>query len=112
MLVGRESEQLTIERLLAGARVGRSGVLVLTGDPGIGKTSLLEHARTLAAGMRTVTARGVEAEREVAFGGLYEICAPLLDLLGELPSPQAEALEVSLAMRAGPAPQRFAVGAA
>ena len=85
---------------------------MLSGEPGIGKTTLLDHARVLAAGMRTLTARGVEAEREVAFGGLHQICAPLLDLLAELPPPQAEALEVALAIRAGPAPQRFAVGAA
>ena len=65
MLVGREVEQRVIEQLLAGARVGDSGVLVISGDPGIGKTRLLDHARALAAAMRVLSARGVEAEREV-----------------------------------------------
>ena len=112
MLVGREVEQRVIEQLLAGARVGDSGVLVISGDPGIGKTGLLDHARTRATAMRVLAARGVEAEREVTFGGLHQVCAPLLPLLDELPGPQAEALAVALALRAGPTPARFAVGAA
>jgi DNA-binding CsgD family transcriptional regulator len=112
VLVGREGERRTLERLLAGARVGSSGVLVITGEPGIGKTSLLEHARRQAGGMRVLTARGVEAEREVAYGGISQLCTPLLSLLDELPSPQGEALGVALALREGARPERFAVGAA
>ena len=101
-----------IERLLAGARVGDSGVLVITGEPGIGKTALLDAARTGAAGTRTVSARGVEEEHEVAFSGLHQLCAPLLGEVEELPAPQAEALAVALSLRSGPTPERFAVGAA
>ncbi|GAB3442654.1 LuxR family transcriptional regulator [Phycicoccus ginsengisoli] len=112
MLVGRESELLVLERLLAGARVGDSGVLVVSGEPGIGKTALLEHARRHTEGMRVLTARGVEAEHEVAFGGLSQLLTPLLHLLPDLPAPQAEALGVALALRDGPRPERFAVGAA
>ncbi|TPG14006.1 LuxR C-terminal-related transcriptional regulator [Pedococcus bigeumensis] len=112
MLVGREVEQRVIEQLLAGARVGDSGVLVISGDPGIGKTGLLAHTRARATAMRVLSARGVEAEREVTFGGLHQVCAPLLPLLDELPGPQAEALAVALAVRSGPTPARFAVGAA
>lgn len=112
MLVGRETERRTIERLLAGARVGDSGVLVITGEPGIGKTALLDAARTGAAGTRTVSARGVEEEHEVAFSGLHQLCAPLLGEIEELPAPQAEALAVALSLRSGPTPERFAVGAA
>lgn len=112
MLVGRGTERRTIERLLAAARVGSSGVLVIAGEPGIGKTSLLDAARAEATGMRAVSVRGVDEEREVAFSGLDRLCAPLLALTEELPAPQAEALAVALALRAGPAPERFAVGAA
>lgn len=110
--MGRLTEQRAIERLLAGARVGDSGVLVVSGDPGLGKTALLDHARDRAAGMRLLDVRGVEAEREVAFGGLHQLCLPLLGLLDGLPQPQAEALAVVLALERGPAPERFAVGAA
>ncbi len=112
VLVGRGAERQTIGRLLAGARVGDSGVLVLVGDAGIGKTSLLEDALSTAGGMRIISARGVEAEREVAFSGLHQLCASLLGVLDELPAPQAEALAVALALRKGPTPERFAVGAA
>ena len=112
MLVGREGERRTLERLLAGARVGTSGVLVITGEPGIGKTALLAEARNLAAGMRVLSVRGVESEQGLAFGALHQLCAPLLGLLPELPRPQAEALGVALALEGGPRPERFAVGAA
>ena len=112
MLVGRGSEQRTIERLLAGARVGDSGVLVITGEPGIGKSSLLEAAYAATSGMRTVSVRGVTQEREVAFSGLHQLCAPLLGMADVLPAPQAEALAVALALRTGQTPERFAVGAA
>ncbi len=112
MLVGRVAERQTIRRLLAGARVGDSGVLVVVGEPGIGKTSLLEDALSVVEGMRVVTTRGVDAEREVAFSGLHQVCAPLLGVLDELPTPQSEALGVALALRSGPTPERFAVGVA
>jgi predicted ATPase len=92
--------------------VGSSGVLVITGEPGIGKTALLAEARELAAGMRVLSVRGVEAEQGLAFGGLHQLCAPLLGLLAELPPPQAEALGVALALKDGARPERFAVGAA
>jgi DNA-binding CsgD family transcriptional regulator len=112
VLVGREAELQVLERLLAGARVGDSGVLVVVGEAGIGKTSLLTEVRRRTEGMHVLTARGLEAEREVAFGGLSQLCTPLLGLLDELPPPQAEALGVALALREGPRPERFAVGAA
>ena len=112
MLVGRVAEQRAIERLLAGARVGDSGVLVISGDPGLGKTALLEQIPELSGEMRVLVVRGVEAEREVAFGGLHQLCTPLLALLDGLPQPQADALAVVLALKGGPVPERFAVGAA
>ncbi len=112
MFIGRARERRTIARLLAGARLGDSGALVIAGDPGIGKTSLLELARTGVTGTQTISARGVEEEREIAFSGLHQLCAPLLGQIDELPGPQAEALAVALSLRSGPTPERFAVGAA
>ncbi|HJR38916.1 MAG TPA: LuxR C-terminal-related transcriptional regulator [Nocardioidaceae bacterium] len=112
MLVGRQAEQLVIDRLVAGARIGQSGVLVLTGEPGIGKTALLDYAVGLTEAMRVLRVTGTEPEKDVGFGGLLQLVQPALHLLDHIPAPQAEALEVALALREGPAPDRFAVGAA
>lgn len=112
MLVGRETERRMIERLVAGARVGSSGVLLITGEPGIGKTALVDDAVRHADGMRVLRARGTEAEREVPFGGLLQLLRPALDLLDRIPGPQRDALAAALALRPGPPGDRFAVGAA
>ncbi|TFV99839.1 ATP-binding protein [Leifsonia flava] len=112
MLLGRAAERQAIERLLAGARVGDGGALVITGDPGIGKSALLDAVRSTTAGMLVITVRGAEAEHEVPFAGLHQLCAPLSGLIPDLAAPQADALGVALALRDGPAPGRFAVGAA
>ena len=68
MLIGREPERKIVDALVAGARIGHSGVLVITGEAGIGKTSLLEYAAERAGGMRLLKASGAEAERGVGFG--------------------------------------------
>ncbi|MEL4317517.1 AAA family ATPase [Leifsonia sp. YIM 134122] len=112
MLLGRDAERQAIERLLAGARVGDGGALVITGDPGIGKSALLDAVRSTTAGMLVISVRGAEAEHEVPFAGLHQLCAPLSGLISDLAVPQAGALGVALALRDGPAPGRFAVGAA
>ena len=112
MLVGRESERRMIERLVAGARVGTSGVLVITGEPGIGKTALIEEAVALAADMRVLWARGTEAEREVPFGGLLQLLRPAISDIDRIPAPQRDALASALALRDGVPGDRFAVGAA
>ncbi|WP_130780334.1 AAA family ATPase, partial [Cellulomonas biazotea] len=113
MLVGRERERQVIRALTAAARVGEGGTLVVVGEAGIGKTALLRDATAEAAthGMRTLQAQGVEAEREVPFGGLLQLLRPVLDHLDALPAPQAEALGAALALRPGSAGERFAVGA-
>jgi len=111
MLIGRESERRVIEPLIAGARVGQSGVLVLVGEAGIGKTALLDWAASQGAGMAILRATGIEAEREVPFGGLLQLLRPVLDLIDGLPAPQADALAAALALRAASAGDRFAVGA-
>ena len=70
MLLGREQERLALDRVMASARLGRSAVLALVGEPGIGKTSLLEYAAENAAGLRLLRARGVKSETNVPFAGL------------------------------------------
>jgi len=116
VLTGRESERSRVERLVVGARAGRGGALLVHGEPGIGKTALLEHARSLAAAgdppLRVLDARGYETESEITFTGLYDLVAPLLDLRDRLPPAQAIALGQALALDAEGTPDRFAVPAA
>jgi DNA-binding CsgD family transcriptional regulator len=112
MLLGRDQERDELERLLAGAREGQSGVLVLVGEPGIGKSALLDELAGSARDMRVLRARGIESEAQVPFGGLFELLRPALVALDRIPAPQAEALETALALRPGHAQDRFAVGAA
>ncbi|MGR6998522.1 LuxR family transcriptional regulator [Yinghuangia aomiensis] len=101
-----------LERHLAKVRGGRSAVLVLRGEAGIGKTALLEYAGDRAEGFRVVRAAGVEAEMELAFGGVHQLCAPFLGHLGRLPDPQRTALETAFGISAGTPPDRFLVGLA
>ena len=112
MLLGREQERREIELALRQARSGASARLALVGEPGIGKTALLDHAAELAAGMRVLRARGVESEAEIPFASLLELLRPALGMLERIPEPQAVALEAALALRPGREQERFAVGAA
>ena len=112
MLLGRDDERLALDRLIAQARQGRSGVVALVGEPGIGKTSLLEHAAQHAEGMRVLRARGIQSESEVPFAGLAELLRPALVALDRIPPPQASALAGALALEPATAQDRFAVGAA
>ncbi len=98
MLVGRKSERARIDRLLAGAREGESGVLVLTGEPGIGKSALCGYACAEAGGMRVLRSRSVESEAELAFAALGDLFRPVLDLFDALPPPQKAALDGALAV--------------
>jgi AAA ATPase domain len=110
MLVGREAEQRRIDQLLRQAAAGRSGVLALRGDPGIGKTALLDYAGSRAGSMRVLRATGIEAENELAFAGLYSLLYPVADYVKALPEPQAAALRSALGLGRG-APDRLAVAA-
>src|SRR4029077_21121611 len=89
MVLGRELGRAAIERLLADARVGTSGVLVVSGEPGIGKSALLAyaHAAAGAGGMRVLSARGIEREAAIPFGGLLELLRPVLGHIEQLPAP-------------------------
>ena len=100
-------------RLLEDARTGVSGVLVIVGDAGIGKSALLAYAEENATGMNVLRARGVQSEAHIPFAGLFELLRPALPWISQVPDPQATALESALALRpAASAPGRFAVGAA
>jgi DNA-binding CsgD family transcriptional regulator len=112
MLLDRTAEREALGRLLEGARAGRSGVLVVRGEPGVGKTALLEDAVASAAGLRIARAAGVESEMELPYAALQQLCAPMLDRLEQLPGPQRDALGVAFGLRAGGAPDRFLVGLA
>ncbi|HST56207.1 MAG TPA: AAA family ATPase [Solirubrobacteraceae bacterium] len=112
MLLGRKDERLALDRLLAQARAGRSGVLALVGEPGIGKTALLEHAAASADGMRVLRSRGIESEAVIPFAGLAELLGPALSALDRIPAPQATALAGALALGPAGARDRFAIGAA
>jgi DNA-binding CsgD family transcriptional regulator len=112
VLLGREQERLAIHRVLAEARAGHSGVLALVGEPGIGKTALLEYAVKESGGMRVLHARGVESEAEVPFAGLAVLLRAALTCIDRIPAPQAQALSGALALGPARSVDRFAIGAA
>lgn len=111
-LRGRSSECEVLERLISGARSGQSQVLVLRGEAGIGKTALLEYVSERASGFCVVRAAGVQSDMELAFAGLQQLCAPLLDRRDRLPEPQRDALTTAFGLSAGTTPDRFLVGLA
>ena len=112
MLRGRRAECLELDRLLEAMHTGQSAVLVLRGEAGIGKTALLEYTAERAEGCRVLHAVGVESEMELAFAGLQQLCAPMLDRLEQLPGPQRDALGTAFGLRTGEPPDRFLVGLA
>jgi DNA-binding CsgD family transcriptional regulator len=112
MLRGRREECAVLDGLLERARAGQSGVLVLRGEAGVGKTALLEHAIESAPDLRVLRAVGVEAEMELPFAALHQLCGPLLDRLDGLPGPQRDAVATTFGLSAGLVPDRFFVGLA
>jgi DNA-binding CsgD family transcriptional regulator len=111
-LLDRLAERARIGALLDAARAGQSAVLVISGEPGVGKTALLDHAAGSAAGFGVVRVTGAEPELELAFAGLQQLLSPLLELADRLPEPQRDALGVAFGLWAGPVPDRFLVGLA
>src|SRR5687768_4921125 len=111
-LLGRRAERAALDRLLTGARSGRSQVLVLHGEAGIGKSALVEHLVESAFGCRIARAVGVESQMELAFAGVHQLCAPMMTHLDRLPGPQRDALAVAFGLSSGSAPDRFMVGLA
>ncbi|MBN6057691.1 AAA family ATPase [Nonomuraea sp. RK-328] len=111
MLWGRDREQARIDALIAQAGDGRSGSLILRGEPGIGKSALLEHAARSAPGLRPLRGTGIETEAELPFAALHLLLRPALDRIGRLPGPQAKALEGAFGLASAPE-DRFLIGLA
>src|SRR4051812_48358686 len=112
VLRGRRDECAVIDRLLHGAVDGRSGVLLVRGEAGVGKTALLTYAIESASDLTVLRAVGVESEMELPFAALHQLCAPMLDRLERLPSPQRDALRTTFGLSAEAVPDRFLVGLA
>ncbi|MFF5297454.1 helix-turn-helix transcriptional regulator [Paractinoplanes globisporus] len=108
-LCDRRNERDVLDRLLTSVRSGQSQVLVLRGEAGVGKSALLDYLVRSASGFRVARASGHEYETELAYAGLHQLCARLLDLRVRLPTPQREALEAAFGLSAAPAPDRFVV---
>jgi DNA-binding CsgD family transcriptional regulator len=111
-LVDRDSECATLDQLVEAVGTGESRALLLSGEPGVGKTALLEYLQARASACRVVRVVGVQSEMELAFAALHQLCSPLLDRLPGIPLPQRDALRTALGMSAGPVPDRFLVGLA
>jgi DNA-binding CsgD family transcriptional regulator len=111
-LTDRDAERAVLDRFVAGVRAGVGQALVVRGEPGVGKTALLDDLVGRAQGCRVARVAGVQSEMELAYAGLHQLCGPMLDLAGRLPDPQQQALRTVFGISPGPAPDRFLVGLA
>ena len=113
-LMDRRAERDALGGLVDAVRSGESRALVVRGDPGVGKTVLVDHlaGRASGSGCRVARAPGVQSEMELAFAGLHQLCAPMLGHLDGIPGPQQDALRTAFGLAAGPPPDRFFVGLA
>jgi DNA-binding CsgD family transcriptional regulator len=111
-LLGRHNESQILERIISAARAGHGGSIVICGEAGIGKSSLLEYAMNTATGFQVLRAVGNEAERELPFAAAQQLCAPSMSTLPELPTPHRDALGVAFGHVSGPVPDRLFVGLA
>ena len=109
VLVGRSGDCGVLDELVEAIRQGLSRSLVILGEPGIGKTRLLEYAAQAADGVRTVRIAGLESELRLGFAALHRMLVPFLDRVGLLPAPQREALDSAFGLAAGPPADRFLV---
>jgi DNA-binding CsgD family transcriptional regulator len=112
MLYGRDAERSALATLLDAARDSHSGVLVLRGQAGVGKSALLQDTVAQAEGLQVLEARGVESEAELAFAGLHQLLRPVLDQVSGLPEPQARALRAAFGLEEGNGDARFLVSVA
>ncbi|MFJ8510332.1 AAA family ATPase [Streptomyces avermitilis] len=111
-LVGRKRECTALDNLLAGLRAGGSRVMVVRGEAGIGKSVLLQYMAAQASRVQVTWAHGVEADMELPYASLHQVCAPFLNGVEELPQPQRDALRVAFGTAVGDPPDRFLVGLA
>ena len=110
MLRDRQREREALDNLLDGLQRGQSGALVLRGDAGVGKSALLEYVVENASETRVLRATGIESEMQLAYAALHQLCAPIVDRIEHLPTPQANALATTFGLSDGAAPDRFLVG--
>src|SRR4051812_30531073 len=108
-LLGRQAELRLVDEVIAAVRAGRSAALVFQGEPGIGKTTLLDHARRAATDLHTLDLVGAESEQQMGYAALHRLLLPHLDRLPRLPEPQRAALSGAFGLAGGPAPDRFLV---
>jgi DNA-binding CsgD family transcriptional regulator len=111
-LIGRRAECSALDQLIGSVRSGESRALVVHGEPGVGKTALLEYVAVQALGYRVLRGGGAESEMELPFAGLHQLCLPLLDRLERPTGPQSDALRTAFGVSTGPMPDRFLVGLA
>jgi DNA-binding CsgD family transcriptional regulator len=111
-LIGRRAERGVADRLIAAVRAGKGRALVVCGEPGVGKTALLDYAAGRASDCQVARVSGVQSEMELAFAALQQLCAPMLHRLHRLPDPQRDALRTAFGLSPEPAPDRFLVGLA
>src|SRR2546421_7338268 len=111
-LTGRRSERDLLDRLIEAVRAAESRALVVRGEPGVGKTALLDYIVEHASGCRVARAAGIQSEMELAYASLHQLLAPMRDRLEPLPDPQRDALRTAFGLSPGPAPDRFLVALA
>src|SRR2546422_1920744 len=111
-LVGGQREREVFERLVDTARDGHGAVLVVHGEPGVGKTALLEYAVEAGEDFRVVRTAGVEGDMELDYAALQQLCSPILEFLERLPDPQRDALGVAFGLSGGPGARPLLVGVA
>src|SRR5438132_7255813 len=102
-LTGRRSERDALDRLIDAVLAGESRALVVRGEPGVGKTALLDYLVEHASGCRVARSVGVESEMELPFAGVHQLLTPMLDRLERLPGPQGQALRTAFGLSSGPA---------
>jgi hypothetical protein len=112
VLHGREADCAGLRNLLDGARRSHSAALVIRGEPGVGKTALLEYAAAQAAGLRVLRGTGVQSEVTLAFAALHQLVYPVLDQLPALPGPQSAALSAAFGLTPGRSDDPFLVAVA
>src|SRR5690349_12495434 len=105
VLLDRRIERRALDRLVGAVWAGEGRALVVRGDPGVGKSVLLEYlaGRAADSGCQVARATGVQSEMELAFAGLHQLCAPMLEHLDSIPVPQRDALQVAFGVAAGAA---------
>ena len=111
-LTDRHSEREVLDRLVEAVRAGDSRALVLRGEPGVGKTALLDYLLGQTSGWRVARSAGIQSEMELAFAGLHQLLAPMLERIERLPPPQRDALRTAFGVAPGSVPDRFFVGLA